>query len=65
MPDRKTVQNLYIRICKDSGFYLNYIGAAILTGKVLNISPIEVWCHMGSFDTMQRIAKGTHPVLEK
>ena len=62
--DRKYIQDVFIRICRDSGFTIDYIDAAKLTGKVLKIPPFEVWeaMYIGDLQRMERIAKGEHPV---
>lgn len=56
--NRDEIQKLYIRMCQDSLYRLNYIDAAILVGKMLKISPIEVWCAFGGLEVMERVAKG-------
>lgn len=65
MYSRDEIQQLYIRICRDSRFTIGYLQAAILAGEVLKISPIEVWTSLGSLDTMEEIAKGIHPALKR
>lgn len=62
LSNRKEVQDSYIRLCRDSRFRLSATDAAIFVGKVLDISPVEVWAHLG-MDNMERIAAGTHPCL--
>jgi len=62
--ERKTITDLFIRTCKDSGFQLPYDQAAALTAGVLKISPMEVWVACGTLDTMQRIATGEHPACQ-
>ncbi len=61
---RKLRQDVYIRVCKDSGYKLDSIQAATLAGKVLGCHPLEIWTAM-DFDLMERIANGTHPVCKK
>lgn len=63
--DRATVVRLYARLCRDSGFRLDYIQAAILLAKMLGCHPLEIWMTIGDFDNMQRVANGTHPYLQK
>lgn len=59
--DRKEMQDLYIRICRDSCWKMDHVEAAKFTGKMLNVSPIEVWCSFSGLDVMEQIAKGEHP----
>lgn len=61
MRDRELLVQLFIRVCRDSGFRLDYIRAAILAGDIAKRSPLEVWIALGSFDLMERIATGEHP----
>lgn len=63
--DRKLKQDLYIRVCKDSGWQLEYIQAAILAGKVLNCHPFEVYSAFGDMDTMRKVASGEHPACHR
>lgn len=62
---REYIQKMFIRVCRDSGFTMEYIKATIFAGEILKISPIEVWTSFGSLDTMEEIAKGIHPVLKR
>lgn len=59
--ERKVITDLYIRVCKDSGFELDCIEAAKLVANILTIDPFQVWEAMGTFSVMQRCANGTHP----
>ena len=59
--DRKGMQDLFIRVCRDSGFKLDYVRAAQLAGKVGGFHPLELWCAMPGIDAMEQIAKGEHP----
>lgn len=63
-PDRKLKQDVYIRVCKDSGFVLSSTDAAILTAKVLKCHPIEIWLAL-DFYYMEKIASGEHPACQK
>lgn len=63
-PARKLVQDLYIRMCRDSGFKLDHIRAAHFVAEMLGISALEVWMTM-DMDIMERIANGTHPAARK
>lgn len=61
--DRNTITKAYARVCRDSGFSLNYDQAAALVSSMLGIHPLEVWTACGCLDNMQKIADGTHPHL--
>jgi hypothetical protein len=56
--DRETIQKLFIRICKDSGYQLDFVQAAYLTGKILAISALEVWIAFADVKLMERISNG-------
>lgn len=56
------LRDLYIRVCRDSGFRMEASRAAILAASILGLSGIEVWLDLG-LDNMERIANGTHPAL--
>ena len=62
---RKEIQDLYIRICRDSLFKMDYIRVAHFVADMLKISAIEVWMAFSNMSTMERIAAGTHPVCKK
>lgn len=61
--DRELLQKIYIRICKDSGFQLDWYKACWLAAKVAGRHPIEMWQAMPSLGVMEEIAAGTHPVV--
>ena len=65
MHDQKTIQAVFIRVCRDSGFTLDAAHAARLVAKTLVCHPLEVWLAMPSLDVMNEIAAGTHPVLRQ
>ena len=56
--DRRLMQQIFIRVCRDSGFRLGPVQAAILTGTICERHPLEVWLAMASSDLMERIASG-------
>jgi hypothetical protein len=58
---RKMIQDVFIRLCRDSGFRLSAVAAAQLTGMMLERTPLEIWLSMPSWDVMKEIAAGTHP----
>jgi hypothetical protein len=62
--DRTTIQQIYVRVCRDSGFGLDSIRAATLTANMVGCSPLEVWLAMPSLDVMDEIAAGQHPVAK-
>jgi len=62
---REEIQNIYIRICRDSGWRLSHTSAAILSAKVIGLHPLEIWCQFSDMDVMERIAKGEHPACHQ
>jgi len=62
--DRTTIQQLFIRICRDTKFKMSAIDAAYLAAKVLDCHPLEIWLAMPSFDTMEEIANGSHLICK-
>jgi len=62
--DREFKQKLYIRICRDSNYLMEYTDAANFAGKLIGLTGLEIWMAFGDLDTMRRIAEGTHPVCE-
>lgn len=58
---RKFIQDLYIRVCRDSGFAMEYTRAAHFAGKVGGFHAMDVWTAMPSLQVMEQIAKGEHP----
>lgn len=58
--ERKQIQDVFIRVCRDSGFKMEASAAAIFAAQLIQISPLEVWTAIGSMDTMRKIAQGTH-----
>lgn len=63
--ERKLAQDLYIRVCRDSGWQLDYIEAAKLVARVLNTSPLLIWTKFSSLDLMRQIASGEHPTCHR
>ena len=59
--NRAEIQNLYIRVCRDSGFRLNYVAAAQIAASAGGFHPMDVWIAMPSLSVMQEIARGEHP----
>lgn len=58
---KEAIQKLFIRVCRDSGFRLDEVNAAIITAKAAGIHPLEVWIALPSLTTMAQIARGEHP----
>ena len=58
---RDLVQQVFIRICRDSGFTLATPEAAALAAGALGCSPLQIWTAMQSLAMMDQIAAGTHP----
>ena len=59
---RSRIQEVYIRVCRDSGFGLGAVESAIIAGKSIGIHPLEIWLAFSSLDVMKDIADGKHPV---
>jgi hypothetical protein len=59
--ERKAIQDLYIRVCRDSGWNMRCEEAAKLAAKVGGFHPMDVWTALPSLDTMRKIAAGEHP----
>jgi len=62
---REQIRNLYIRVCRDSGFQLDYARAAQLAAKVGGFHPMDVWTALPSLSTMRAIAAGDHPACQQ
>lgn len=63
--ERKLYQDLYIRVCRDSGWQLNYIEAAKLVARILITSPLLIWTKFSSLTLMEEIARGEHPACKR
>jgi hypothetical protein len=61
---RKFIQDLYIRICRDSLFKMDFVAAAQIAGKVGDFHPMEVLMALPSMDVMMEIARGEHPCVK-
>lgn len=61
--DADAIQNVYIRIARDSQFRMDHIEVAKLAGAVLALHPFEVYCTFPYMDVMKDVAEGNHPVL--
>lgn len=61
-PTRSEIQQMYIRVCRDSRFKMPLVQAAHLAAKVLGVSALQVWIAL-DFSNMERIANGTHECL--
>lgn len=62
--DRKKIQDLYIRVCRDSGWQFDYLDAAKFAAKVGGFHPMDVWLAMPDLSTMRKIAQGNHPACQ-
>ena len=65
MTSREEKQQVFIRVCRDSGFRLEAVSAATLAATALRCSPLEIWTAVGSLDTMDAIANGSHPAANR
>jgi len=61
---KEQIQQLYIRVCRDSGFQLEYIQAAILTSRVIGCTALEIWLAFPSLGVMDEVARGLHPATK-
>lgn len=61
--DRKTLCMIYIRVCRDSLWQMDYINAAHFAAKLIDVQPFDIYTAIGSFQDMENIAKGLHPVV--
>lgn len=59
--DRQTLQQIYVRVCRDSGFKLDMHRACALAAAAVGKHPLDIWIAMPSLDVMAAIAAGTHP----
>lgn len=64
-PSREQLQQAFIRVCRDSGFRMDHIRAAILAGNAAGVHPLEIWIAMPCFDVMEQIARGEHPAAHR
>lgn len=62
--DRKFIQDTYIKVCRDSGFGLEWDRATHFVAVLLRISPFQVYIAFACMDRMKSIAAGTDPVLK-
>lgn len=64
MIERKLIQDVYIRVCRDSNWNMPWDQAARFVADMLNIHPLAVGNAFPYIMTMQEIAAGIHPVCE-
>jgi len=64
--DRTTskIQDLYIRICRDSKFQLEWERVTQIMAKVLDITPMMVYLAFPYLVRMKSIARRVDPVLK-
>lgn len=62
--ERKMMQGVFIRVCRDSGFGLSAIRAAQLSALMMKRHPLEIWLAMPSWGVMEEISAGTHPAAK-
>ncbi|MEN6545663.1 MAG: hypothetical protein ABFE07_06435 [Armatimonadia bacterium] len=63
-PAREFRQKVFIRVCRDSGFQLDPIQAAIIAAGVIGCHPLQMLCAL-DMDNMRRIADGSHPAATR
>lgn len=62
--DRTTMQQVFVRVCRDSGFQLDTDRACKLAAKVVGKHPLDIWMAMPGLDVMDAIARGEHPAAK-
>lgn len=65
MLDRKLRQDVYIRVCRDSGFTLDYVRASVIAAMMLKCSPLEIFFALPGLPVAEQIADGTHPAAQQ
>lgn len=63
--DRETIQQVYIRVCRDSGFQLGMDRACQLAARIVGKHPLDIWLAMPGLNVMFEIAAGTHPAAHR
>ena len=63
MSERNTIHKLFVRVCHDSGYKLEWTKATRLVADILGMHPISVWAAFPGMDDMERIANGSHPCI--
>lgn len=63
--ERQYIQEVFIRVAKDSGFGLEGTRVALFVANLLDMPPFMVYTAMGDMDTMNKISKGDHPVCKE
>lgn len=58
-------QDVFIRVCRDSGYQMDARNAAILAAKVVGCHPLDIWKAMPDLSVMARIARGEHPAARR
>jgi hypothetical protein len=58
---RELWRQVFIRVCRDSGFQLSFERACRLTGQIVGTHPLLVWSAFPCMEVMQAIAAGEHP----
>ena len=62
---RKTITDTVIRIAQDTHFQMDHIRLITFAANTLDCHPFEVYTAIGSLDTAEQIARGTHPATKK
>jgi hypothetical protein len=52
------VKAVFNRLCKDSGYTLDVAKAIHLTAMMCSKHPLEVWMELGSWSSMEKVARG-------
>lgn len=62
--ERELWRQVFIRVCRDSGFQLSAERACHLTGQIVGAHPLLVWSAFPSMEVMREIAAGSHPTAQ-
>jgi len=65
LPERKLIQDLYLRVCRDCRYTMDAVRVAHFVAGMLNTSALVVWIAMPSFSVMEEIAAGSHPACQR
>lgn len=60
---RELWRQVFIRVCRDSGFQLPMERACHLTAQIVGTHPLMVWSAFPYMQVMHEIAAGTHPAV--
>ncbi len=62
---KQLLRDLFVRVCRDSGFRLDTHRAANLVAQIAKAHPLDIWMAMPSLEVMDEVARGTHPAVRQ